>query len=335
MMYQAFDTISRIRNALKQPLMVLACLMLALLSGCQTIAPSASGSDAPSSDQAQNILIVNSNLSIERYRVAEQAFRETLTKTQGKQPNVFSADLSTENNPIPLLQDTLNHGSYDRIYCIGAKALGSIDYINPKQPVVFSSVLNWQRFQNQSGISGVASDIAVASQFTILKHFFPDVQSVGVIYSQSNQGLIKQAQQAANAVDLKLELIKIDSPTHALDDLQELASGVDVLWLLPDPLVISSTDQAKALFTQADQLKLPIFTTNRLFKALGATLTISADLPTVGRQAAMLMQTAKHLPEDTIHYPVGSHITLNLKKVAQYKLELNYQALDSVNELQE
>jgi len=335
MKYQALDTISRTRNALKHSLTAFACLMLAMLTGCQTITPSASTSNNPISTQAQNILIVNSNLSIERYRVAEQAFRETLAKAKENQPKLDFVDLSAVNNPIPLLQDTLNHGSYDRIYCIGAKALGSIDYINPKQPVVFSSVLNWQRFQNQSGVSGVASDIAVASQFTILKHVFPNVQSVGVIYSQSNQGLIKQAQQAAEAVDLRLELVKIDSPNHALEDLQELANSVDVLWLLPDPLVISSTSQAKALFTQADQLKLPIFTTNRLFKALGATLTISADLPTVGRQAAMLMNTTKHRPEDTIHYPVGSHITLNLNKVEQYKLELNYQALDSVNELQE
>ena len=38
-------------------------------------------------------------------------------------------NLEKENQPIEYLQDLLNQGDYDLVYCIGAKALGSIDFI--------------------------------------------------------------------------------------------------------------------------------------------------------------------------------------------------------------
>jgi hypothetical protein len=37
--------------------------------------------------------------------------------------------------------------------------------------------------------------------------------------------------------------------------------------------------------------------------------------------------------EEKVQHPAGSHIILNMKKVEEYGLNLNIEALDSVNEI--
>ncbi|MFC3152053.1 ABC transporter substrate-binding protein [Litoribrevibacter euphylliae] len=300
---------------------------MTLSQGCQTVSAITPSHHKKTAAEIDKILVVNSNSHVERYRIAEQAFAESI---QGTSYNII--DLMNEDDPVGLLQDVLNHGQFEHIYCIGAKALGSIDYIAPEQDIVFSSVLNWQRFQGQEGISGIASDIAPTSQLAMFKHFFPELTSVGVIYSDTNKARIKQAVSAAESLGITLHPVQMEDNDDIDHHIQFLSDQVQALWLIPDPVVLSSIHTTTQIFELAHQDKLPIFSSNSLFKDLGATLVVSADLPTIGRQAAILIKnTQQH--ETQVHYPAGSHIILNMNRTMEYQLELNYQALGSVNEL--
>lgn len=319
--------LAQITSRIMQPIsaMVYALLMVTtlVLQGCQS---------TPIQNQvtitgSNKILLVNSNSNVERYRVAEQSFSE-----QFQQSSYHRIDLSGESNPVGRLQSALNQNQYDSIYCIGAKALGSIDTISPEQRIVFSSVLNWQRFQNHPRVSGIASDIAPASQLAMFKYFFPEIKTIGVLYSAFNQALIHQAQKAADQLGLTLNAIKMENGSLLNEQVKELAVTAQALWLISDPVTLASADQAKNLLSEADNHSLPVFSTLRFFSKSGATFTISADSPTIGRQAAVMIQQDQS-SQQKIQHPVGSYISVNLKKVSEYGLTLNYQALDSVNEL--
>ena len=109
---------------------------------------------------------------------------------------------------------------------------------------------------------------------------------------------------------------------------------VDAVWLTSDPIVLANTDSIQTIFTQCELKKKSIFTYSSAFAEYGAVLMISADIPTIGRQAAEL---AKALldngePTERLLLPAGSCIALNLKKITQYGIALNKDALDSVNE---
>jgi ABC-type uncharacterized transport system substrate-binding protein len=61
-------------------------------------------------------------------------------------------------------------------------------------------------------------------------------------------------------------------------------------------------------------------------------------LPTTGRQAALIVQSVIQNTTKqgrTVQFPAGSNISLNLKKMHTYKMELNESALDSVNKIVE
>jgi len=275
-------------------------------------------------------LLVNTNRQIDRYKAAEASFTKTLANHK-----IHTVDLDQDNQPIETLQDLLNEEQFDAVYCIGAKALGSIDYIDPDMPVIFSSVLNWRRFNAQDNYNGIASEVAPKAQLTWFKYFFPEIKNIGVLYSSDNQQRLQDAALLADALALQLVTQEINSKTQLDNQANDLFSQVDALWLISDPSVLASTDQAKRLFTIADQTNVPIFTYHSFFMEMGATLSITADLPTTGRQAAFMMKEVLKQPDykQTIQFPAGSSITLNINKAEAYNLKLNEDALDSVDEL--
>jgi putative ABC transport system substrate-binding protein len=284
----------------------------------------------PTSAKPARILLVNTNGQVDRYKTAEVSFIKTLTSH-----TTHIVDLSQNSHPIDTLQDLLNNEHFDAIYAIGAKALGSIDYIDPDMPVIFSSVLNWRKFNAQDNYHGIASEVAPEAQLTWFKYFFPEIKKLGVLYSSNNQQRLQEATLPSEELGLQLVTQEINSKIQLENQAKHLLSNVDALWLISDPSVLVSTHQAKRLFKIAHQKNVPIFTYHSVFMNMGATLSITADLPTTGRQAALMMKNVLKQPnfKQSIQFPAGSSITLNIKKADAYQLTLNDDALDSVDEI--
>lgn len=276
------------------------------------------------------VLLVNTNNGVERYQSAQTAFTQTLHGAE-----LMQVDLAGDANPVDRLQDILNDNRFDAIYCIGAKALGAVDYIEKGIPVVYSSVLNWRRFAGQSNYFGVASEVAPEAQLTWFRYFFPDIKKVGVLYSAENSKLIADASQAAQSLAIELVAEQIDSPEQLTTKLAAMASKVDVFWLISDPVVLSSPEKTQAMFAYAQVKRIPVVTYNRFFVELGAVLSIAADLPTTGRQAALMLQKiiSRGAPAGSIQFPAGTTITLNMGKVRELGIKLNEGAFDAVNEI--
>jgi len=290
----------------------------------------AQGSTKSTKEKQARILLVNTNRQIDRYETAETSFTKTLENS-----SIHTVDLGHDSQPIETLQDLLNKERFDAIYCIGAKALGSIDYIDPDMPIIFSSVLNWRRFDAQDNYNGIASEVAPEAQLTWFKYFFPEIKNIGVLYSSDNKQLLQDAALSADALGLRLITQEINAETQLDNRAIKLLSQIDALWLISDPSVLASTDQTNRVFEMAHEANVPIFTYHSFFMQIGATLSITADLPTTGRQAALMIKKALKQPRDkqTVQFPAGSSITLNIKKAEAYKLTLYEDALDSVDKL--
>lgn len=307
---------------------VLCALVLFVLVSC-THTPSLTNKViSPVTTKQTHILLVNTNRSIARYQIAETAFMKTLTGS-----SINAVDLGQDQQPIDTLQDLLNKQHYDAVYCIGAKALGSIDYIDPDMPVIFSSVLNWRRFNAQKNYYGIASEVAPEAQLTWFKYFFPKIKKIGVLYSSDNQKLLLDTSTSAKKLAIQLVTKKVTRDSQLASEAKALLAQVDALWLISDPVVLASTQNAEMLFKVANKKRIPIFAYNSFFVDMGAALSITADRPTTGRQAALMTKSvlneAKN--EQSVQFPAGSSITLNLDKTEDYGVELNEDALDSVD----
>ncbi len=312
---------------LSQPIAVFsACVILLMVIGCAHTPHT--GQPVPATPQ---VLIVNSDKTIERYATVEQTFTQTLRDTA-----ITHIDLASDKRPAETVLDALNKQSYAAIYTIGAKALGAVDFAAPDSPVIFSSVLNWPIFSDRPNYYGVATELAPEAQLAWVKLLFPGIKRIGVLYDESNRKQIQAANQAALKLGLTIIGSRVDHPGKLNAKIDALLTEVDMLWLIPTPTLLSSSEQVEALFSHAENQRKPVFAYHDLFMGLGATLALSPDQATIGRQAGIMAQTLLRKPSGApskLQYPAGSSISLNLKKAQSYQLKLNEAALDSVSEL--
>lgn len=219
------------------------------------------------------------------------------------------------------------------IYCIGGNAYQAATKLAKGKSIVLSTAINWERFKPDARTTRViANELPAVAQLTLFRHFFPKVQRVGVVYSPSiNKQWFEQAVLAGKEVGVEVIGRTITRSSQVGTALAELMPKVDALWLTPDPVVLESATTAQLYFTRADAARKPVFAYSAAFSALGATLVLAPDMPTIGRQAAGVAQD--HAGALAVNTPAGSEVTLNLKRVTQYGIDFNREALDSVNNL--
>ncbi len=310
-------------------LQVLIFLTLWFLASCrqsQVVLPSV---------PKNGILIINSDKSVEKYATIQQEFELELVEANVKTRQI---DFGGETLSTEVLRKKIASIQPYIVYTIGSKAYTQASTIVKKRPLLFSSMINWRRFSPGSNTYGIALELPVEMQLLMYSYLFPKIHNLGVLYSKNhNSQWFELALVQTQEVGLSLFGKSVENANEISTALQELLPKVDALWLISDPIVLHNTKQVQLIFAKAAASKKPIFAYSTIFSQHGAVLTIAADIPTMGRQAADLAQNilANELidKEEKIQLPAGSHITLNLKKVHEYGIEINHAALSSVENI--
>lgn len=273
------------------------------------------------------ILILNSDVTVEKYRTAQAAFKERIAHP------VAEVDLGSAADE-GVLRNTIARENPSVIYCIGSKAYLAAQNVARGRTLLFSSVINWRRFPSTESTYGIANELPTGTQLTLFKYFFPDLRKIGVLYSEAyNREWLASALDAARDVGIELVARPVEGDPNEV--LAGLLGRVDALWLIADPVILAGRGSVEGIFRAADSMRKPVFTYDDVFEELGPSLIISIDTPTVGRQAAGLASqlVSGGRLEEHVQNPAGSSITLNMRRIEQYNLRLNLEALDSVNRI--
>jgi putative ABC transport system substrate-binding protein len=281
------------------------------------------------------VLIINSDKSVEKYATIQQEFKLELAEANIKTTQI---DFGGEALSARALRSQIANIQPYIVYTIGSKAYTQASTIVKNKPLLFSSMINWRRFSPASNTYGVALELPAEMQLLMYSYLFPEVHSLGVLYSKNhNSQWFELAIAQTQEVGLSLYGKTVESADEISNALQELLPKIDALWLISDPIVLHDTKQVQQIFSAAAASKKPIFAYSTIFSQHGAVLTIAADIPTMGRQAADLVQNIlANEPidnEEKIQFPAGSHVTLNLKKVHEYGIKINHAALSSVENI--
>ena len=137
----------------------------------------------------------------------------------------------------------------------------------------------------------------------------------------------------SNAAEVGIEVIgvPIEKDKEVKAALNTLLPTIDALWLISDPVVLAGTERVKEIFTLCDAMKKPVFAYDKLFANFGAALIISADIATMGKQAAKMANNIlnDNKSMEKAQNPAGSYIAINVKKLELYGIPLNSKALSS------
>ena len=281
------------------------------------------------------VLIINTDKSVEKYAIIQREFEAELAELNIKTTEI---DFGGETWSAEVIQKKVASIQPYVVYTIGSKAYIQASAVIKNQPLLFSSMINWRRFSIGSNTYGIALELPAEMQLLMYSYLFPEIRTLGVLYSEShNSQWFDIAGSQAKEVGLSLYGKAIKNASEISPALNKLLSKVDALWLISDPIVLHDSNQVQQIFAEATTRKKPIFAYNTLFSQHGAVLTIAADIPTMGRQAANLVQNIlERQPidnEDKVQFPAGSHVTLNLKKVHEYGITINHAALSSVDKI--
>ncbi len=277
--------------------------------------------------EPSDILVINSNANVEKYKAVQDEF------IKGTPYSVTTLDLG--DGPDGEKIERLISGA-DLVCCIGAKAYRASYRHAKNKKVVFSSIINWRRLPMTDDTYGVSNELHTRMTILMYRSIFPKMKKIGILYSRAyTLQWFNDAKKEAEELGLEIIGRPISDSSHTERVLNGLLDNVDAYWLIPDPTVMP---EKKALFNVldiCDKRKKPVLSYLDAFSVFGATLVVSADNPTIGRQAAgiaMDILSGKEIV-DKVQFPAGSRITLNMKKVQDYGLEYNKNALRLVNRI--
>ncbi len=282
------------------------------------------------SDSGPNILLLNSDRSVEKYKIVQEEFKKAIKYPVNE---VYIKDRS--RNLLDAVE-FFNKNKFDLIYCIGSKAYMTAYKNVENTDIVFSSILNWRRLPEKPGIFGVSNELHTVMQIMLFRYIFPDIKKIGVLYSKRfNSQWFEQSKDEAKTVGIELIGKPAADTKNTRAEIINLLNEIDALWLISDPMVISSKKSLLKILKLCDRYKIPVFSYNSVFVKYGAMLIVSVDNPTIGRQAASIAQELLEgiKKEPNVQFPAGSQIILNLKKAKAFDLRYREEALGSVNRI--
>ncbi len=283
------------------------------------------GSEAPA------ILLLNSDGSVEKYSDTGNAFKESLNNLPLQEIN-----MNVPQWEISDVEKMLTTPRFGAVYCIGTKAYLIANQYAGEKNIVFSSIMNWLRLPTTERTYGVSSELPSEMQMMLFRYIFPKVRKISVLYSsQYNKEWFAAALNDAKKMEIEIVGQALADDKETLSALKSLLPGTDAFWLISDPVVMADKTVLFEVLKQCDKAKLPVFSYHDAFAKYGAALVVSADNPTIGRQAAGIATDllSGKKPEEKVVFPAGTHITLNLKKIGEYGLPYNKDALGSVNNI--
>lgn len=283
-----------------------------------------------SAQEKIDILIVNSDYSVKKYALAQDVFEANQEKSS---TSINLPDLSTDE-----ASDLIKKNKFKIIYCIGTKAYMLAHGLAPEKNIVFSSAINWRRLPVTEKSYGIAQELPAATQLMMYRYLFPEIKKIGVLYSeQFNHEWLENAVQSAKDVGIAVVGQNISEGQNLSTEIKKLLPEVDALWLISDPHVLADRSAVSVIFQQTEMSNKPVFTYNKVFIDFGALLVISADTPTIARQVSAQVDEllGMKVVKKRVSNPAGSHVILNMKRLKNYSLKLNKEALGSVNQIVE
>lgn len=306
----------------------------------------------------ERIVVMKTNGNVAPYDLPATIFAEALTE-EGYEVEVFDlrGKLSRGRQFVRKLQadpPVLMFVSGNKAAVAAAEGFSDI-------PVIFSMVLNWRRLelQKKHNFVGISLEVPPLSQFTQLKLIAPDISRIGMMYSvETLPEILEQARRDAEAIGLEMvskelqltegaesiwNALREVSPTKSVNALwrtlreaisikqistlwQALEPEIDVLWMLPDPVVYDE-ENFRYLTRKSKEGKKLFLAYSENFVRSGALLSISPDYEGIGYQALDLAErilAGEPYEEMGIVSPISTVLVLNRKTAEQIGLDVEH-----------
>lgn len=238
------------------------------------------------SETIQVAIISSSN--VVQYTSVVASFKERIEEEMNKGGNKVISDYYDIKKGSLTLQNKV----YDLVYAVGAQAVKLAVGKIKGRPLVFSMILNPEenavvQLEGDSIVTGVSLDLSPKMQLELFKKIMPDLNTVGLFYSEQNAVFAEEAVKAGKELSLVIRTFKLNTDVEVVQTLKSSIETIDALWLIPDTVVCTKDSMVYILKYSLEKKKAVIGFAEYLSKA-GALFSCINDYEDNGRQAAEL-----------------------------------------------
>lgn len=202
----------------------------------------------------------------------------------------------------------------DAIVAIGTAAFKKVITITDI-PVIYTMVMPSETTPPlNTNISGVSIDISPETYISTMNSLFTKAKRIGLIYDPRNtKEFVGNAIKAASASRIELVTKQVNDPSQVPAALNEMQQKIDILWLIPDPTVVTN-EIVDYMFRFSFQNDIPIFTFSKKYIEMGAIASLDIEPYDMGEQAASIVNRvlARKSAGSNV-YARKSHLTVNQK----------------------
>ncbi len=274
--------------------------LIVIMAGLFYLFPATSGA------AEKNVLIVSSR-PLKPYETVALAFIEELSKTMAASSsftvrcfNYRRITLTGSKSSIP----ADGGPGPDLILAIGTKGFKAA--VREGAPTIYTLVPRPDRIStDRTRVTGISMRISPAAQLDAILKVFPETKKIGVIYSRKNSidqvtlgrkylethvNRPPETSASAEAKNLQpaVKLVALEAENaRQLPGLLDSLTGVDCVWMLADPLLVTPETVEKTMLFSLEQ-RIPVLTFAPKYLKTGAAVAVGFDLAGIGRQAAAM-----------------------------------------------
>lgn len=185
-------------------------------------------------------------------------------------------------------------------------------------------------------ITGVSDLTPIKEQFSLIKEILPEAQTIGILYSSSEDNSIVQADQAieiAEEMGLDTQVMTVSSTNDVAQVASTLAAQVDAIWVPTDNTIASAMN---TLVSAADSNLIPVFPAVDTMVEEGGLATVGLDQYELGRLTGEMVVAILNGDADPsttpIRYLDQGDIIINEEKAEQLGLTIPTQVLEKAKE---
>ena len=164
-------------------------------------------------------------------------------------------------------------------------------------PIVFAGVMypelsGFVESNERPGgnITGASLDIPVEVQFKYFNRILPYMDRIGILYTKATAGLVKPAADIANALDMQLIAVQVETEKDIPAALDSLAKSTDGICSVADPELFNP-QATRYILLNTIRKGIPFMGFSRNVVESGALFALDFDYKAIGRQAGGIVNT--------------------------------------------
>lgn len=177
-------------------------------------------------------------------------------------------------------------GALNLVLALGARAsaLAVSDFRNT--PTVGAMLARESALPDGSGAAAIVLEFPLDLELEWVQRVLPHAHRIGVLYgSDDNARLVVRARDIARTLGLELVARRVNSPADIPAALAAIAGSADVLWGIPDDVVLNA-ETAKAVLLSTLRSKIPLVGLSAQWVRAGAIFALDRDYADLGAQTA-------------------------------------------------